>query len=808
MEAATGESATAAPENAAQQPPRSVIGGREVVAIGDMLFPLAPGQAIESALTGNIWTGGTVYYVFDAAVTPADRQMWRDAAAEWAVSGVVGFVEGTGSGNYIQVKNSSGNYSFVGMIGGPQAMDIHDWWNKWIVAHEIGHALGLIHEHCRSDRDTYVNVLWNNIQEAHRYNFEIRSSLVYGQYDFDSVMHYPRNGFSSNGSDTLQPRPNYSTYLNRMGQVSRLSTSDRNGLSQRYGSSSTNPPSVRTTAATSVTATSAVITGMVMFNGGLPVDARHFYWGAPTGGENQVLDANISVSGNNFSATITGLTPNTTYYFRAYAHNASSMNIGLGPGWGSGAESSFTTPSFSTPTPTPTPRPTATPSPTAAPVYPLTVVASPPEAGTVSGGGYFPEGQIVFISAQANPGWRFQSWAHGPQGSSHSITVPRGGFVCTAMFVRDPSTVAPPTVKTGAARYQGPNSVTINGSVTNSGGGLIDARRFRWGSTPDLAAQPLDDSAISVVGDRFSATLSDLVPGVTYHFRAYAHNGGTADTGAGPGWGTGETLSFVAGELEPAPQTLNISTRLAVQTGDNGMFGGFIVTGDAPKRVIIRALGPALQQHFAGAMEDPTLTLFNSSGATIHSNDNWGDTQRGEVETSGVSPPHALDAAIVATLAPGAYTALLRGRDSGTGIALLEVYDLDPAAGSALANISTRGFVQTGDNVMIAGFILGGANGTSRIVLRAIGPSLQSAGVATALQDPRVEVFNADGTLVTWNDNWRDTDEAEIVATTLAPTHDREAAVVQTLASGAYTVVVRGVGETSGAAVVEVYNVR
>lgn len=254
---------------------------------------------------------------------------------------------------------------------------------------------------------------------------------------------------------------------------------------------------------------------------------------------------------------------------------------------------------------------------------------------------------------------------------------------------------------------------------------------------------------------------------------------------------------------------LNISTRLRVQTGDNALIGGFIVTGTDAKKVIIRAIGPSLTQSgVGGALVDPVLELHGSDGSLIVANDNWKDTQEAEITATGIAPKNDLESAIVRTLAPGSYTAILRGKNDGTGIGLVEAYDLDQAANSTLANISTRGFVETNDNVLIGGFIVGGGSGGfARVVVRAIGPSLGTSGVQGALQDPTLELRDQNGALITANDNWKETQLAEITALGLAPKNDAESALVASLPPGNATAIVRGKGGTTGVGLVEVYNV-
>ena len=248
----------------------------------------------------------------------------------------------------------------------------------------------------------------------------------------------------------------------------------------------------------------------------------------------------------------------------------------------------------------------------------------------------------------------------------------------------------------------------------------------------------------------------------------------------------------------------NISTRLRVETGDNVLIGGFIVTGTQPKRVIICAIGPSLSSFgFPGALADPILELRDSSGGLIRSNDNWRSNQEAEIIATGIPPSNDLESAIVQTVpANGArYTAIVRGVNNTTGIAVVEAYDLDRTVDSKLANISTRGFVQTGDNVLIGGLIVLGQN-PLRIIVRAIGPSLPLPGV---LGDPTLELHDGNGALIASNDNWRSDQEAEIIATGLPPSNDLESAIVRNLAPGNYTAIVRGVNSTRGIALVEAY---
>jgi uncharacterized repeat protein (TIGR03803 family) len=259
-------------------------------------------------------------------------------------------------------------------------------------------------------------------------------------------------------------------------------------------------------------------------------------------------------------------------------------------------------------------------------------------------------------------------------------------------------------------------------------------------------------------------------------------------------------------DVPPAP-ILNISTRLLVQGGDSVLIGGFIITGQDSKKVIVRGIGPSLTAAgVEAALPDALLELHAGNGELLGSNNNWKDSQRSEIEATYHSAEYDLESAIVQTLAPGAYTAVLQDKNSTSGIGVVEVYDLSQAAASKLANISTRGFVETGDNIMIGGFIVGqGGRAAASVLVRGIGPSLANAGVNGPLQDPTMELRDGNGGLVAANDNWKQTQRAEIEATTIPPASDLESAIVANLFPGAYTAILRGQGNTTGIGLVEVY---
>ena len=270
------------------------------------------------------------------------------------------------------------------------------------------------------------------------------------------------------------------------------------------------------------------------------------------------------------------------------------------------------------------------------------------------------------------------------------------------------------------------------------------------------------------------------------------------------------TLTIIPSQIGPLPSLLNISTRLKVLSGDNVLIGGFIISGFAPKRVIVRAIGPSLSSlGIPGALADPVLELHGPDTFVTINNDNWRDTQEAEIQATGIPPSNDLESAIVATLQPGPYTAIVRGKNDGTGVGLVEAYDLDSTNGTQLANISTRGFVDTNENVMIGGLIAGPTDaGSGRALVRAIGPSLTSLGIPNALQDPMLELHNGNGDLIASNNDWRDTQQVAIEATGVAPTHDNEAAILSVLSPGSYTAIVLGADNGTGVGLVEVYNLQ
>jgi hypothetical protein len=375
----------------------------------------------------------------------------------------------------------------------------------------------------------------------------------------------------------------------------------------------------------------------------------------------------------------------------------------------------------------------------------------------------------------------------------------------------------------GSYLIPGPDNMTINGNlglaadahysmvIRNNTAGEFDTMNVSGSAT---FGGTLDVSLINhfVPQPNDSFTVLTAGPPITGAF-TNAPNGSRFPTTDGGG-------SFIATYSDnhlvlsnfvtkPPDQLLNISTRMRVLTGDNVLIAGFIITGTDPKKVIIRGLGPSLvNANVQGVLANPTLELHQGN-STLATNDNWkindqtGQSQQAEIEATTIPPTNDFESALVATLNPGAYTAILAGKNQTTGIGVVEVYDLNQSANSKLANISTRGFVDTGDNVMIGGFIVGGTGGgAAKVIVRAIAPSLSLSGT---LPDPTLELHDGNGATIASDDNWKDSQQGDIQATTIPPSNDLESAIVRTLVPGNYTAIVRGVNNSTGIAVVEVY---
>jgi uncharacterized delta-60 repeat protein len=252
----------------------------------------------------------------------------------------------------------------------------------------------------------------------------------------------------------------------------------------------------------------------------------------------------------------------------------------------------------------------------------------------------------------------------------------------------------------------------------------------------------------------------------------------------------------------------NLSGRAHVFTGEQILIVGFIIGGTENKMVLIRGLGPSLAGFgVPGPLANPTLSLFDHTATLIAANDNWRSTQQAQIQATGLAPSNDLEAAILATLSPGAYTAFLQGKAATTGIGLAEIYDVDPIVNAQATNQSARGFVGAGNDVLIGGIIVGGPTGSmQRVLVRALGPSLGSAGVASPLANPMVSLRDANGNVIANNDNWQDSQQADIAATGKAPPNTKESAILALLAPGKYTAIVAGKNGTTGVGLIEFYS--
>ena len=273
--------------------------------------------------------------------------------------------------------------------------------------------------------------------------------------------------------------------------------------------------------------------------------------------------------------------------------------------------------------------------------------------------------------------------------------------------------------------------------------------------------------------------------------------------------GSGGQVFRISALSGPPAQALNISGRSRIETGDRVAISGFIVTGNAPKRVAVRAIGPSLANFgVPDPLADPMIEVHRGDGSMVMANDNWKDAQQAEIEATGLAPRDDKEAVLIATLPPGDYTAIATGKNGGTGVALTEAYDVDQAADSRLANISTRALVGSGSDVLIGGFIIGNGTGATRIAVRAIGPSLRQFGIADPLPDPRLELHDTNGALIASNDNWQsDAGQAALITGYgLAPANSLESAIAISLPPGSYTVIVADKNSQTGIGLIEIYD--
>jgi hypothetical protein len=403
------------------------------------------------------------------------------------------------------------------------------------------------------------------------------------------------------------------------------------------------------------------------------------------------------------------------------------------------------------------------------------------------------------------------------------VTLAVGGNGHVGGTNLDPSAtyVAASAVAAGRAAWPGRLIVQINSLSTFNPvapGTINSTWNLLWNSQPDVAAQMVywcyDEPTYrvngGVPGDPATILTASINAGVSYgtnYIEIYEKDVRNLPS----------IITYARSVLAPgtaASSLLNVSTRLPVGLTDHVAISGFIVGGTGPKKVLLRAIGPSLSEAgLTGLLADPYLELHDQSGAIIATNDNWETTQLGGIITadqeaairaSGIPPNDSAEAVLIADLNPGAYTAVVRGADNGTGLGLAEIFDLSQGAPAAISNLSTRGEVQTEADVMIGGFIVGGSE-TSTVVVRALGPSLAAAGVTGVLMDPTLDLRDGNGALVSANDNWADTQQTELEDSGLAPSDAREAAIKQTLPPGGYTATVTGLNGGVGVGLVEIY---
>jgi hypothetical protein len=315
-------------------------------------------------------------------------------------------------------------------------------------------------------------------------------------------------------------------------------------------------------------------------------------------------------------------------------------------------------------------------------------------------------------------------------------------------------------------------------------------------------------STAKAIGANFFKPEQDYV--LELSFIRVTHNNTASISGSTgiAGYTTSTRIFISTSSLTPVTGLGNISTRGRVETGNNVLISGFIITGspNSKLRVVVRAIGPSLAgAGVVGSLPDPILTLFDDQGQVIATNDEWATTAGvQQIRDVDLDPSNARESAILRDLAPGPYTAIVSGKNGTSGVGLAEVYNLGSPTDAKLTNISTRGQVRLNAEVMIGGLIVEGPF-TKQVLLRALGPSLSSFGVPDVLQNPTMQLFDAQGSLIFANDNWKDSQQTQIQATNRAPTNDNESAILVNLVSGGYTAIVRGRSQTTGVGLVEAY---
>lgn len=389
-----------------------------------------------------------------------------------------------------------------------------------------------------------------------------------------------------------------------------------------------------------------------------------------------------------------------------------------------------------------------------------------------------------FFSVSVCPDNRFAANAF-----DHLSTIGINNFevIQTTGPTEGPRSPGAPSVNAGADQFlEAPASISLNGSVNDPSGRATVLWKIYSGPAGASIAnanQATTTAALNVPGTyTFMLSADDAVHAVAYDAVVVRVTGHDA--------------------------LANLSTRVQVGTSNNVAIAGFIILGNAPKQAAIRGLGPSLDDvGVQGTLSDPVLELYDSAGNLLASNNGWQETQEQALRDAHLAPSYDLESAILATLAPGSYTAVLRGNGSESGIGLVEVYDLQPSAASKLGNLSTRGSVGSGQAVMIGGTIVTGTD-AARVVFRALGPSLLAAGIQNPISDPRLDLFNANGVQISANNNWKDSQQAALSGAGLAPADDMEAAILIDLVPGNYTAVVSGVNGATGVALVEAYHLQ
>jgi hypothetical protein len=389
-----------------------------------------------------------------------------------------------------------------------------------------------------------------------------------------------------------------------------------------------------------------------------------------------------------------------------------------------------------------------------------------------------------FFSVSVCPDDRFAASAF-----DHVSTIAIGNFevVQTTGPSEGPRSPGAPAVAAGPDQFlEWPATISLSGAVNDPSGHASVLWKFYSGpagATITSATQAATSVTINSSGTyTFLLSADDSIHAVAYDaivVRVTGHNA-----------------------------LANLATRVQVGAANNVAIAGFIVVGNSGKQIVVRGLGPSLASAgVEGALSDPVVELYDSGGTLLASNNDWQQGQAQALRDANLAPSNQFEAAVVAMLPPGAYTAILRGNGSAAGIGLVEVYDLQPSASSKLANLSTRGLVGGGQDVMIGGTIITGPD-NARVVFRALGPSLAGAGIANPIGDPHLDLFDGNGARIFSNDNWKDSQQAAIANAGLAPTHDLESAILADLPPGNYTAVVTGMTASPGVALVEAYHLQ